>query len=142
MPANGLQVVLVDDSIPLRERMAASVSAVHGVARVRLANDVPSGLRLFEEHEPDVMILDIELPGQNGLDLLKIIRRRRSSSLIIMLSNHDHPKLREKCADLGANFYFHKLTQFEQVAEVCRKLAESREQQAHSSDLGSSQKPG
>src|SRR5271166_3685418 len=101
IPASGLQVVLVDDSVPLRERMAASVSAVHGVAMVRQANEVPSGLRLLQEREPDVVILDIELPGQNGLDFVKIVRRRGCSALIIMLSNHDHPKLRQKCAELG-----------------------------------------
>jgi DNA-binding NarL/FixJ family response regulator len=128
-PVSGLQVVLVDDSVPVRERLAASVSAVHGVALVRQAEDVPSGLRLFDEREPDVVILDIELPGQSGLDFVKIVRRRGCSVLIIMLSNHDHPKLRQKCADLGANFYFHKLTQFERVAEVCGEVAGRREPQ-------------
>ncbi len=123
-PAAGLQVVLVDDSAPICERLAASVSAVKGVAAIRQAGDVPSGLRLLEERATDVLILDIELPGQSGLDLLQIARKKNAALVIIMLSIFNYPKLRQRCADLGADFYFHKVTEFEQVAEVCRKLAQ------------------
>lgn len=87
---------------------------------------MPGGLRLLEASEPDVLILDIEMPGESGIDLLKISRRRAYASVIIMLSVHDHPILRRKCLELGADYYFHKLTEFERVAEVCRDLVERR----------------
>jgi DNA-binding NarL/FixJ family response regulator len=141
-PIHGLEVVVVEDSLPLRTRIAASVGAVPGVATVREAEDVPSGLRLLQEREPDVVILDIELPGQSGLDFLKIIRRRGCAALLIMLSNHDHPKLRQMCAELGADYYFHKLTQFELVAESCRKLAERRQQKVDGSEPGTNRRQG
>lgn len=132
-PAGNLNVVLVEDSILMRAHIAASLSAISGVAALRQAEDVPSGLRLLETIKPDVLILDIELPGQTGLDLLKIVRRRDAAVVIIMLSNHDHPMLRQQCANLGANFYFNKSSEFERVAEVCRELAERRARQAVSS---------
>jgi len=128
--AGGLQVVLVDDSVPVRERVAASVSAVQGVASVRQADDVTSGLRLLETGRTDVLVLDIEMPGRSGLEFLEIARGRGCAALIIMLSIHDYPKLRQKCADLGADFYFNKLTEFQQVAEVCRDLFNRRARQA------------
>lgn len=124
-----VEVVLVDDSVPVRERVAASLAALDGVEVVGQAGDVPSGLRLLEEREPDVLILDLELPGQSGLDLLKIAKRRGYASVIIMFSIHDHPKLREKCAELGAAFYFNKNSEFELASEVCRKLAMQRRRQ-------------
>lgn len=136
--ARGLQVLLVDDSVPLRERVAASVSEVDGVAAVRQAGDVPAGLRLLEA-KPDVVILDIEMPGQSGLDLIKIARQSGYSGVIIMLSIFDHPKLRQKCADLGADFYFHKLSEFQRVAEVCRELVKSRKGQADEAGSGPNQ---
>jgi DNA-binding NarL/FixJ family response regulator len=129
-PAGGLQIVLVDDSIPMREHVVASLSAIGGVAEIRQAIDVPSGLLLLDGRRLDLLILDIELPGQSGLDLLKIARRRNYTSVIIMFSMHDHPSLRQKCADLGADFFFHKLTEFERVADICRELAERQAQQA------------
>jgi DNA-binding NarL/FixJ family response regulator len=134
--ASGLKVLLVDDSALLRERVAASVSEVAGVALVLQAGDVPSGLQ-FLAAKPDVVILDIEMPGQSGFDLLKIARRANYTGVIIMLTIHDHPKMRQRSAELGANFYFHKLTEFQQVAEVCRVLVASRGQQVDWSDFGS-----
>src|SRR5580704_3810912 len=91
--AGVIEVVLVDDSVPMRERVAASLAAVEGVEVVGQADDVPSGLRLIEQRAPDVLILDLEMPGQSGIDLLKIARRRGYASVIIMFSIHDHPKL-------------------------------------------------
>jgi DNA-binding NarL/FixJ family response regulator len=125
---SGLNVMLVEDSILMRAHVASSLSAIKGVGVIRQAGDVPSGLQLLETLKPDVLILDIELPGQTGLDLLKIVRRRDATVVIIMLTNHDHPKLRERCAELGANYFFNKLSEFERVAEVCQELAARRAQ--------------
>jgi len=131
-PASDLNVVLVEDSILMRAHVAASLSEIKGVAAVRQAEDVPSGLRLLETVTPDVLILDIELPGRTGLDLLKTVRKRDAAVVIIMLTNHDQPRLRQRCAELGANYFFNKLNEFGRVAEVCRELAERRARQAGS----------
>jgi len=122
--SGGLQVAVVDDSALMREHVIDSLSTVNGVAEIRQAADVPAGLRLLETRKPDLLVLDIELPGQSGLDLLKIARQRDYDAVIIMFSIHDHPALRQKCAELGADFFFHKLSEFDRVAEVCRELAE------------------
>ncbi len=127
---DGIEVVLVDDSVLMRERVAASVRAVKGVTAIRQAGDVAAGLLLLEAGAPAVVLLDIEMPGQSGLEFLEIARRRGCAAVIIILSIHDYPKLRQRCADLGADFYFHKLTEFEQVAEVCRGLAQRRARRA------------
>jgi DNA-binding NarL/FixJ family response regulator len=122
----GLRIALVDDSVLMREHVLESLKDVAGIAEIQQAVDVPSGLRLVEAGRMDVLVLDVELPGQSGLDLLKIARRRDYAAVIIMFSIHDHPVLRQKCADMGADFFFHKLTEFERVAEVCHELAERR----------------
>jgi DNA-binding NarL/FixJ family response regulator len=124
-----LAIILVDDSEPMRERLAASLTALEGVEIVGQANDVPSGLRLLEARQPDVLIMDVELPGQSGMDLLKIAHRRKFAPTIIMFSNYDHPKLRQLCLDNGATHFFHKLTQFDNVAELCGELAGKRHEQ-------------
>jgi DNA-binding NarL/FixJ family response regulator len=125
-----LEVIIVDDSLPMRERLAASLVTLEGVDIIGQADDVPAGLSLLEQRRPDVLILDIELPGQSGMDLLKIAHRRNFAPVIIMFSIYDHPKLRQMCLGQGAAYYFHKLTQFDRVAEVCRELTEQRRAQA------------
>lgn len=123
---SGLTVVLVEDSILMRAHLASSLTTINGIGVIRQAGDVPSGVRLLECVKPDVLILDIELPGQSGLDLLKIVRRRDPGVTIIMMTNHDHPKLRERCKEMGANFFFNKHTEFDQVAQTCQKMAEGK----------------
>jgi DNA-binding NarL/FixJ family response regulator len=125
-----LRVVLVDDSLPVRERVAASLAAVEGVEVVGQAGDVPSGLRLLEQCKPDVLILDLELPGQSGLELLVACRRAKHAAIIIMFSIHDEMKLREKCLEMGAAFYFNKASEFDHAIEVCRYLSSHRPRQS------------
>jgi DNA-binding NarL/FixJ family response regulator len=52
--------------------------------------------------------------------------------VIIVLTHHDQARLRKRCAELGANYFFSKSSEFERVAEVCRDLADGRAQKAGS----------
>jgi DNA-binding NarL/FixJ family response regulator len=129
-PAGGLSVVLVEDSILMRAHVASALGAIKGLAPLQQAVDVPAGLRLLQTVKADVLILDIGLPGQSGMDLLKIARGRDPNIVIIMLTIHDHPMLRKNAFELGANHFFNKFHEFDRVAEVCSQLAERRVSQA------------
>jgi DNA-binding NarL/FixJ family response regulator len=118
-----IRVVLVDDARHVRERLAEMLSAVKGVQVVGQAPDVPLGLQLVQELQPDVLILELELPGQTGMDLLSSIGKGVRKPLIIVLTSLDYPVLRRACAELGADFYFYKPAEFQKVAEVCEDLA-------------------
>ena len=117
----GASILVIDDEAGIRESLELLLT-LEGYS-AKMANDGEQGLRALELENFDLVLLDLALPGQSGLDLLKIARRRNYTAVIIMFSVHDHPTLRQRCADLGADFFFHKLTEFERVAEVCRELA-------------------
>ena len=117
------KVALVDDSAVVRERVAATLSSLGGVAVVGQASDVTEGLRLVRETKPDLLILDIGLPGESGITLLETVKKEQLVPLVMMLTNQDHPKLREHCLELGANYYFHKPTEFEKMIDLCSDLA-------------------
>lgn len=120
------RVVLVDDSAVVRERVAATLSALGGVAVVGQATDVSEGLKLLRETKPDLLILDIGLPGESGLTLLETAKAEQLVPTIMMLTNQDHPRLRQHCLDLGANHYFHKPTEFENMIDLCFELANAK----------------
>src|ERR1700744_3837872 len=88
--AGTLQILLVDDSALVRVHMVELLDDAAKHVEIRHAGDVPSGVRLMEQWRPDVMIFDIDLPGQSGLDLLKIARRKFTHAIIVMMSMHDH----------------------------------------------------
>jgi DNA-binding NarL/FixJ family response regulator len=116
-------VALVDDSQVVRERVATLLSSLEGIEVVGQAADVPGGRLLLNEHRPDLLILDIDLPGSSGITLLASAKKDNASLLIIMLTNYDHPKLRAECAALGADFYFCKPTEMDRAIETCEDLA-------------------
>ncbi|PIR90401.1 response regulator [bacterium (Candidatus Gribaldobacteria) CG10_big_fil_rev_8_21_14_0_10_33_41] len=74
------------------------------------AKDVIDGLKLAKKEKPDLVILDILLPGENGLSFLKAQKNEPSISKIpiIVFSNLDDPKTKEKADELGAKKYLIK----------------------------------
>ena len=72
---------------------------------------------------PDVVILDIRMPGGNGLQALERIKASDSAPMVIMLTAFPYPQYRKKCLELGAEHFFDKSTEFEQVAQVLQQLA-------------------
>jgi DNA-binding NarL/FixJ family response regulator len=121
-----IRVVLVDDSAMFRERIATLLSAVPGVEIVGQASEALSGLAFSQALRPDVVFLDIGLPGPSGIELLKAIKLQNKGPVVIMLTNHNSPQMRAKCFDLGAEFYFYKPDEFESAIDVCRQLAETK----------------
>jgi DNA-binding NarL/FixJ family response regulator len=121
-----IKVVIADDSDVLRQRVAESLSAIPGVRVAGQASDGPEGLALVEELKPEVLILDIEMPSLSGMEVLKLAKERDNPPVVMMLSIYSQPLFRRRCAELGADHYFNKLTEFDGVARVCRELAERR----------------
>src|SRR6185503_18638934 len=99
-----LKVVLVDDSALVRQRVRELLSAVKDVEVVGQAANAAEGLRLIRKLRPDVVVLDIELPGPSGISILEALRRYEPSPIVIMLTNYDHRQLRRACVEAGADF--------------------------------------
>ncbi len=119
-----IKVFIADDSSVIRERLNALLSDLPGVDIVGEGGDASETLKGIQELNPDVVILDIRMPVGNGISVLEKIKRTESSSVIIMLTNYPYPQYRKKCADLGADYFFDKSTEFEKVIELFNKLTQ------------------
>lgn len=74
-------------------------------------DDVGSGEEALERMEslrPDLMFVDIRLPGQNGLELTRQIRKGDTEVTILILTNYDLPEFREAAYRYGVNYFFSK----------------------------------
>ena len=71
---------------------------------------------------PDVVVLDIKMPGVDGIDVLKAIKNKNQDIVVIMLTNYPYPQYRKKCIELGADYFFKKSTEFESVIETLKQL--------------------
>ena len=113
-----MRVFIADDSVLVRERLNDLLLNVPTVEVVGQAGNKDEALRLIPDCKPDVVILDIRMPGANGIEVLKIIKTLYPSFVVIMLSNYPYPQYREKCMKEGADYFFDKSTEFKKVAEV------------------------
>jgi CheY-like chemotaxis protein len=70
--------------------------------------DGESALGLVEEDEPEVMILDLKMPGIDGIEVLRRVKNEHPNIEVIILTGHGSEKDREVCMELGAFAYLHK----------------------------------
>jgi YesN/AraC family two-component response regulator len=117
-----LKVFIADDSELIRERLADYVAELEGVELVGQTGEAGTALDCIHQLRPDVAILDIRMPGGNGVQVLEAIKRDGPAPVVIMLTAFPYPQYRRKCLDLGADYFFDKANEFEQVIEVLKQL--------------------
>lgn len=120
-----MKVFIADESAVVRERLIDMLSELPGIEIIGQAEDGLQATNLIEKLNPDVVILDIHMPGGSGIEVLRNIKKNEPVPLVIILTSYSYPKYRKKCMDLGANFFFDKSTEFEKVTEVCEQLIQN-----------------
>ncbi|MGA9351401.1 MAG: response regulator transcription factor [Anaerolineae bacterium] len=120
-----LKVFVADDSTLVRERLAELISEIEGVEVVGQAGDARQALEAIQHLRPDAVILDIRMPGNNGIQVLEAIKKSAAAPVVIVLTVFPYPQYRKKCLEAGAEYFFDKATEFEQVAEVLKKIQDS-----------------
>lgn len=116
-----MKILLADDSQPIRTRMAARLKDIDGVILAE-AVDTPDALRQIKEFLPDVAVLDIRMPGGGGIKALSAIKKDFPDVTVIIMTNYPYAQYRRKCLEAGADFFFDKSTEFEQVPRVVERI--------------------
>jgi DNA-binding NarL/FixJ family response regulator len=114
------KVLVVDDHRTFAEALALALRMDRGLV-VSVADGGTEGLRLVDEEQPDVVLLDVEMPGMAGIEVIRQIRQRRPDTKIVMLSAHDDELLRARALEAGAAGYVSKLTPVDQVPVIVRR---------------------
>lgn len=117
-----VKVLIADDAPEVACRLEQIISELEYAQVVGVAGDGRRALELYERQNPHIAVLDLQMPGLNGLELLKIIRARDPSVSVAILTNYDEEETRKRCLEAGANFFLHKPTEFEQIADIIKKL--------------------
>ncbi|MBI3578130.1 MAG: response regulator transcription factor [Deltaproteobacteria bacterium] len=120
-----MKIFFVDGSPLGNGRLMNLLSDLKEIEIIGYALDGATAEDSINRTQPDIVILDIELPGRSGIDLLKHIKQTFPSLIVIILTNASHPQYRKRCMELGANFFFDKSTEFRKVPEVLKQLLQS-----------------
>lgn len=122
-------VVLVDDDMFIRDLVGTKLGSSKDYT-VAVAASAAEGMEAIEDQRPDVLILDIEMPGKTGIELLKDIKMRPSLADIpvIMFSNNDDEESKTAAMESGAKKFCVKVSiDMSELEEIIGSVLEETE---------------
>jgi DNA-binding NarL/FixJ family response regulator len=99
-----------------------AVSRFPEIRVVDEVTDAPQAVESISRHKPDIVILDIQMPGGNGIDVLEAIKKNKPTPFVIMFTNYPYPQYRRKCMEAGADFFFDKSLEFDALTNTLKNL--------------------
>ena len=119
--ANPVRVLLVDDHAVVRSGLAAFLLAFDDLELVGEAGSGEEAVRFCEEHRPDVVLMDLVMPGMDGAAATRAIRERWPQVQVIALTSFKEKELVQGALEAGAIGYLLKNVTADELAEAIRK---------------------
>jgi len=130
------RILIVDDHALVRSGIRLLVESLDGVEVVAETGDGLEALELVQCHRPDILLLDLTLPGLNGLELLERMRELPDMPRVIVLSMHAGPEYVARALNAGAGGYLLKDSAFDELAAALDAVGERRRYLSRALDPG------
>ena len=118
-----IRVVLADDHALVREGTAELLERAGGIRVVGQAADGVEAVRLVQTLRPDVLLLDLALPGLDGLEVARRTRATSPSTAVVALTAHDEQAYVLAMLEVGATGYLSKASRGQEVVHAVRAAA-------------------
>jgi DNA-binding NarL/FixJ family response regulator len=119
-----MKIVIADDSALLRNSIQESLKDINNIEIVGQANNGTEALEIINEKIPDFILLDIRMPGLNGIEVLKKIRGNLNKAKVCIFTNYPYSQYRTRCMEEGADYFFDKNINFQEVKNLIAQLAQ------------------
>ena len=116
-----MKVFIADDSVLVKERVISMLSDLSFIEIIGKAENADEAIEKVRELKPDVVILDIRMPG-NGIIALQKIKEIENAPTVIMFTNYPYEQYRKKCLDSGAEHFFSKSEGIEKIINVLNQI--------------------
>lgn len=116
------RILLVDDHPLMRKGLALTLSAETDLDVVGQAADAEEALSAMDRLKPDLVLIDISLPGMSGLELLKHLLAQHPKLLTLVVSRHDESLYAERAVRAGAKGYVTKLEAGDDIVKAVRTV--------------------
>jgi two-component system response regulator DesR len=113
-----IRVVLADDETLLRTALAALLDLSDEIEVVAQAADGLEAVALVERHAPDVVLLDLEMPGLDGIDAASRILARRPEQAVVLLTRHGRPGVLKRALSAGVRGFLLKSVDPDELVRV------------------------
>lgn len=114
----GRSILIVDDSVLIVQRIRGILKEVKNVGKIFSAESYNEAVKILLEEKPGIVLLDIQLPGRNGLELLRLIARDYPGIKVVMISNHTSEYYQRLCRKTGAAGFIDKSKDFDLIPGI------------------------
>jgi DNA-binding NarL/FixJ family response regulator len=118
-----IKIVIADDHAIVREGLKRIVASAPDMEVVAEARDGTEVLQRVHEHNFDLLMLDLSMPGRSGMELIKLLRAERPKLRILVLSMHQELQYAVRAIKSGASGYLTKESAPDQLLQAIRKIA-------------------
>jgi DNA-binding NarL/FixJ family response regulator len=122
-----IRVAVVDDHAVVREGIRRVFESEPGIAVVGEAGDGDGAIALVEHQHPDVLVIDVAMPGRTGLAVTAELTRRKSPTRVLVLSMHDESQYLREARRVGARGYLLKDAPPAELRRAVRSVHAGRE---------------
>jgi DNA-binding NarL/FixJ family response regulator len=123
---NETRVYIVEDSSAIRARLAEMLSRMERVSVVGEADSAREAVAGILRVRPDSVLLDLNLMGRTGIDVMRSVRPQAPDVVFVVLTNHAEPQYRRAATEAGAAYFLDKSREFDRVREVLEEIAATR----------------
>jgi DNA-binding NarL/FixJ family response regulator len=106
--AKKLRVLLVEDHAIVREGLRALLATEPGLEVIAEAADGWTAVRMFRDHNPDIVLMDLSMPKMNGIESIRHIKRIREDAKILVLTVHSTEEYVREALTVGASGFIQK----------------------------------
>ncbi|BAU64035.1 two component LuxR family transcriptional regulator [Stanieria sp. NIES-3757] len=115
-----IRVLIVDDQNLIRQALQMYLEAESDIEVIGQANDGMEAIEKIQNLNPDITLLDIEMPGMDGITTLKVVTQRFPENKILVFSNHENEEDVEQAMQSGAKGYLLKNTPAQELIDAIR----------------------
>jgi DNA-binding NarL/FixJ family response regulator len=120
-----LKVLVVDDSLIVSNRLRNLLSGLEYIQFSGHAENYSDALLFTDALKPHVVLLDINIKGKSGIEILKQVKKDYPSIKVIMFTNQSDEHYRKLCLGLGADYFLDKSSEFESLTGLLEKIYEN-----------------
>ena len=121
-----IEVIITDDHPLIREGLKKTLSGEIDIEVVAEAENANDALSLLHKKQPDLLILDITMPGKSGLELIKDLKNSFPALPILILSIHPEKRFAVRALKAGAYGYLCKSSISEELVKAIRKITQQK----------------
>ncbi|MBL1212685.1 MAG: response regulator [Ignavibacteriae bacterium] len=115
-----MDILLVENSEMFSSWVAAQIQKIPGAEITAIITECDAAIAEVKSNTPDVVVLDLNINGGNGMDVLKTIKKNKLKTKVLVFTNYT--VFKEQCMEYDAEYFFDKSNDFEELIFTIEKM--------------------